>query len=294
MENINSVKRKHFRFPAYDDDMGVKLVYENPRELFKDYPILTQVTPKDTGDSSGIDSDIYGLGSRNYVNKTGNNSQMDMSTYTKTELPNYMLQKNKAQAEKEKKSILKGNKKVNIFRRASTIDDNEVPAKIKKDTEEENRQSFVPKSVPNSIISEDTFIKFSEDELVNSMKKDKSSYLLFDDEPTAFQVKKREEDSTVKRFNIPNESIDIPVTRRQYRQIKPNIQKFDKEDLNHTLPRSRKELKSAKENAKTQTAYGKKLAEHEKEVKSGGILDKSLSGIIEESTSEMKNSKYFN
>lgn len=293
MENINSVKRKHFRFPAYDDDMGVKLVYENPRELFKDYPILTQVTPKDTGNPNGVDSDIYGLGSRNYMNKVGSQTETDLSAYTKTELPNYMLQKNKAHAEKEKKSIFSGNKKVSIFRKSSAVDDNEVPAKIKKDTEAESRQTFVPKSVPNSILSEETFINFSEDELVNSMKKDKSSYLLFDDEPTAFQVKKREEDSTVKRFNIPNESLDIPVTRRQYQQIKPNIQKFDKEDLNHTLPRSRKELKNAKENAKTQTAYGKKMAEHEKEVKSG-ILDKSLSGIIEESTSEMKNSKYFN
>ena len=125
------------------------------------------------------------------------------------------------------------------------------------------------------------------------MKKDKNSYLLFDDEPSAFQVKGNEEDPTVKKFNIPNKTPEIPVTRRQYQQIKPDMERFGKEDISQTLPRSRQELKTAKANAKNQTAYAQKVAEAE-HGKKRGILDKSLSGIIEDSSTEMENSKYFN
>ena len=39
MDNAQ-VKRKHFRFPAYDDEQGVKLPTDNERNLFQDYIIV--------------------------------------------------------------------------------------------------------------------------------------------------------------------------------------------------------------------------------------------------------------
>lgn len=41
MDNAQ-VKRKHFRFPAYDDEQGVKLPTDNERNLFQDDRLVKQ------------------------------------------------------------------------------------------------------------------------------------------------------------------------------------------------------------------------------------------------------------
>ena len=146
---------------------------------------------------------------------------------------------------------------------------------------------FVPKYIPASVIPEEQEPSFTEEELLKAMKKDRRSYVILDDEPTAFQVKDTEEDP------------EIPLTRRQYQQIKPDLERFGEDALDL---RSRSRLNAAKKNAKSQTAYGKKLAKANAQVepeapvteeKKKGILDKPLSGMLEDSSSVLENSKYF-
>lgn len=291
MVNSTQVKRKHFRFPAYDDAVGVKLTPEKKRSLFQEE---TTSQPTQPMDSDGL----------NVVNKPARSTEIrNHSQSKKAELAKHKSNLPKHTAPHEARGRNTGlKKKTSLFGSRPNRNNYDFRSKeqsaikktsISKNYSYDERSYFVPKYIPASVIPEEQGAHFTEEELMSAMKKNTNSYLLFDDEPADFQVKHAEEDDTVKKFNIPSESPEIPVTRRQYQQIKPDIERFGKNDISHTLPRSRKELKSAKENAKNQTAYGQKVAEAEQE-KKRGILDKSLSGIIEDSSNDLGNSKYFN
>nr|WP_051091057.1 hypothetical protein [Enterococcus caccae] len=298
MENPTQVKRKHFRFPAYDDELGVKLVSENKRTLFQEEPMLAKTTMQPQASAPVIDpisvQPVLQKQPTQTNNKHVSHSQEQVAELArhKSNLPNYMMTHNKTASPKQKNNLFGNMPKRSSYGFGSQPAPNKNKAAFSKNFTYDTRSYFVPKYIPASVIPETTAPVLTEQELAAAMKKEKSSYLLFDDEPAAFQAKGNE-DPTVQKFNIPKESPEIPVTRRQYQQIKPEMERFGKEeDISHTLPRSRKELKTAKENAKSQTAYGQKVAEAEQE-KKRGILDKSLSGIIEDSSDELKNSKYF-
>lgn len=78
--------------------------------------------------------------------------------------------------------------------------------------------------------------------------------MILDDEPTAFQVKDTEEDPTVRKFNIPTSEPEIPLTRRQYQQIKPDLERFGEDALDL---RSRSRLNAAKKMLKVKLLMGK-------------------------------------
>ena len=299
MENPTQVKRKHFRFPAYDDELGVKLVSENKRTLFQEEPMLAKQSAKVQQSAPVIDPITVQPVLQKQPTQTNNqhvsHSQEQVAELArhKSNLPNYMMTHNKPTSPKQKTNLFGNLPKRSSFGFGSQQAPNKNKAAFSKDFTYDTRSYFVPKYIPASVIPEEKAPVLTEQELADAMKKDKNSYLLFDNEPAAFQAIGNE-DPTVQKFNIPKGTPEIPVTRRQYQQIKPDMERFGKEeDLSHALPRSRKELKTAKENAKSQTAYGQKVAEAEQEKKKG-ILDKSLSGIIEDSSMELENSKYFN
>lgn len=298
MENPTQIKRKHFRFPAYDDELGVKLVSENKRTLFQEEPVLTTTATQSQKTTPVIDPISVQPVLKKQPTQTNtqhvSHSQEQVADLArhKSNLPNYMMTHNKTTSPKQKNNLFGNMPKRSSYGFGSDKASSKNKAAFSKDFTYDTRSYFVPKYIPASVIPEEKVPVLTEQELTEAMKKDQNSYLLFDDEPAAFQVKGNE-DPTVQKFNIPKGSPEIPVTRRQYQQIKPDMERFGKEeDLSHSLPRSRKELKTAKENAKSQTAYGQKVAEAEHE-KKRGILDKSLSGIIEDSSMELENSKYF-
>ncbi|MTD38052.1 hypothetical protein GIX45_05270 [Erwinia sp. CPCC 100877] len=290
MENLAHIKRKHFRFPAYDDEIGVKLTSGNKRTLFEQDQLLTET---DMQPSTLVTDPVNTQMTHTQTSSTGHSDeQIADLAWHKSNLPNYMMSHNKIAMPKAKPNLFG-----NMHKRASQSFNNQAASNktrtsFSKTSANDSRSRFVPKYIPASVIPEPNSSSLSEQELISAMKKDQSSYLLFDEEPTAFQAKGNQ-DPTVKKFNIPKDTPEIPVTRRQYQQIKPDMERFGKEDISHSLPRSRKELKTAKQNAKSQTAYGQKVAEAEQE-KKRSILDKSLSGIIEDSSMELENSKYFN
>lgn len=291
MVNSTQVKRKHFRFPAYDDTLGVKLTPENKRVLFQEESMAQSAQQMDNDGLNIVKQPMESTKNMNH-----SRSQKEELAKHKSNLPNYSATHeptNRVSGMKKKTSLFGSRPSRNNYDFRSKEQSSPKKTSISKNYSYDERSYFVPKYIPASVIPEEEGPVFTEEELVSAMKKDKNSYLLFDDEPAVFQVKNAEEDDTVTKFNIPSDAPEIPVTRRQYQQIKPDMERFGKTDISHSLPRSRKELKSAKANAKNQTAYGQKVAEAEQE-KKRSILDKSLSGIIEDSSNEMGNSKYFN
>ncbi|MDT2091213.1 hypothetical protein P7G40_03745 [Enterococcus faecalis] len=307
MDNAQ-VKRKHFRFPAYDDEQGVKLPTDNERNLFQDDLIgkamsgsrRTTTSAEDTRQSTpSVQQPTTNQSTTNKQTQQLTAAQQEQLARHRSNLPDYTKHASKAT---KKNNSLFGTPKGNGW--TQTYKKKEVVAKPSRPVasplvQKTTPSYFVPKYIPASVIPEEQEPSFTEEELLKAMKKDRRSYVILDDEPTAFQVKDTEEDPTVRKFNIPTSEPEIPLTRRQYQQIKPDLERFGEDALDL---RSRSRLNAAKKNAKSQTAYGKKLAKANAQVepeapvteeKKKGILDKPLSGMLEDSSSVLENSKYF-
>ncbi|EHF1089842.1 TPA: hypothetical protein IU094_002351 [Enterococcus faecalis] len=307
MDNAQ-VKRKHFRFPAYDDEQGVKLPTDNERNLFQDDLIgkamsgsrRTATPAEDTRQSTpSVQQPTTNQPTTNKQTQQLTAAQQEQLSRHRSNLPDYT--KHASKATKKNNSLFgtpKGNGWTQTYKKKEVVAKPSRPAAsplVQKTTP----SYFVPKYIPASVIPEEQEPSFTEEELLKAMKKDRRSYVILDDEPTAFQVKDTEEDPTVRKFNIPTSEPEIPLTRRQYQQIKPDLERFGEDALDL---RSRSRLNAAKKNAKSQTAYGKKLAKANAQVepeapvteeKKKGILDKPLSGMLEDSSSVLENSKYF-
>lgn len=307
MDNAQ-VKRKHFRFPAYDDEQGVKLPTDNERNLFQDDLIgkamsgsrRTTTSAEDTRQSTpSVQQPTTNQSTTNKQTQQLTAAQQEQLARHRSNLPDYT--KHASKATKKNNSLFgtpKGNGWTQTYKKKEVVAKPSRPAAsplVQKTTP----SYFVPKYIPASVIPEEQEPSFTEEELLKAMKKDRRSYVILDDEPTAFQVKDTEEDPTVRKFNIPTSEPEIPLTRRQYQQIKPDLERFGEDALDL---RSRSRLNAAKKNAKSQTAYGKKLAKANAQVepeapvteeKKKGILDKPLSGMLEDSSSVLENSKYF-
>ncbi|MBL1229436.1 hypothetical protein IW492_09355 [Enterococcus sp. BWB1-3] len=303
MGNPAQVTRRYSRFPAFDDEVGVKITPETKRYLFKDESSMLQSSDGNTTMYAEMDAATQNKPKTNPSQAAGRSDlkpahtkeQIEELKKHKLNLPDYTINRSRA-AERQKKPNLFGNmhKKSKENFETAAFNKRTTTRKVTSfgEPKKQDQTYFVPTYVPASVIpdqpAEEAII--SDQELLAAMRKEPKSYLLMDHEDTQFKEKK-ENDPSVQKFNVPKETPEIPLTRRQYQQIRPNMKRFDLKG-EENLPRSRSELKSAKEQAKNQTAYGQKVSEAEQEQKKG-ILDKSLSGIIEDSHAEMENTKYF-
>lgn len=306
MGNPAQVTRKHIRFPAYDDQVGVKLATGSKRNLFQNEPLLTErgditadgypeFEPTVPQNAAPVPTPQATPQKQKTVDskQTHTKEQVEELKRHKLNLPDYSTSHNRV-VETRKKPNLFGNmhKQSKETFESASFGKRSSGRKITSfgDSGKTESSYFVPTYVPASVIPDEVpeMAEISDQELLAAMKKDSSSYLILDNEDTLFR-EKRTEDPAVQKFNVPNEEPDIPLTRRQYQKIRPNMQRFGENDAEAELPRSRTELKSAK----NQTSYAQKVSEAESQQKKG-IMDKSLSGIIEDSSMEMDNSKYFN
>ncbi|MGL4697421.1 hypothetical protein [Enterococcus larvae] len=309
MGNPAQVTRKHIRFPAYDDQVGVKISTGSRRNLFQNEPLLTErgnitangyqefeptnaPTPVATVAPTAPAAAPKTQTSTVDPKQTHTKEQVEELKRHKLNLPDYSNNHSRV-IEPQKKPNLFGNmhKTSKESFDAASFGKRTTGRKITSFNDSKKTESyFVPTYVPASVIPDEVpeMAEISDQDLLTAMKKDSKSYLILDNEDVPFR-EKRTEDPSVQKFNVPNEEPDIPLTRRQYQKIRPNMQRFGGADTDAELPRSRTELKSAK----NQTSYAQKVSEAENEQKKG-IMDKSLSGIIEESSLEMDNSKYFN
>ncbi|MEY8444846.1 hypothetical protein AALA44_01275 [Enterococcus ratti] len=191
---MKEIRRKHFRFPAYDDKSGVKLKKNQRRILFEGHddlmnemnkqPLFEQMQEFHFGESS-----VKEQRKRQNLRDTKKTSvQKEILVQHKENLPNYYKDR------KMTPTSIKISKSSSKYNGQEKSLDSLVYRKNRRNTIR-NRSYFVPKYVPASIIPEPKIQNISDDELIHSMKKTKDSYLLFDDDSIPYQEKKIEKTS---------------------------------------------------------------------------------------------------
>lgn len=213
---MTEIKRKHFRFPAYDDHIGVKLKNENRRVLFdgqddlmtdtSDKPLFEQINEFHFEDYSKNEKNPHST-----VNVRHASTQKANLAKHKQNLPDYR---------QSKKTQTKRNSQTNFgyTRHASPSEQRPTQEKTNKSRSVFNRSGrersyFVPKYVPASIIPDPKKNKISEEELLASIKKEKNAYLLFETENTPYDGKQgvkmnQEKSSSKKTHGVLDRSLE--------------------------------------------------------------------------------------
>ncbi|WP_165005912.1 MULTISPECIES: hypothetical protein [unclassified Enterococcus] len=203
---MKEIRRKHFRFPAYDDETGVKLNKSQQRVLFDGQDdLMTDTT----------DRPLYEPMQEFHFSETSSQQtrrkRRTLNDSAKAVPHKENLEKHKEQlpdysGHYQPKTTSTGRKKLFGENTTRPRSENVRPARSNNIHQEKTahtvreRSYFVPKYVPASIIPDPKESQVPENELIDSMKKEKDSYLLFDTEPVPYQEKKVDEPS-VKTFN---------------------------------------------------------------------------------------------
>jgi len=211
--NYLDVKRKHFRFPAYDDAEGVKLESEHKPAFSQENDwILTEI--KDTPSRPKPEKEIIERKVPSSQRNRGHNvQQKEELAQHRANLPRYEKRPVKEQQPTGKTNFFGSQTKRSSYQVTSKEAKAEPMTTPKK--EYSGRSYFVPKYIPASIIPDEPKPEVSQNDLLDSMAKPQESYLLFDQEPAAYQVKEAN-DPTVKKFNRPQ---GVGMTRSQYRAV---------------------------------------------------------------------------
>jgi hypothetical protein len=214
LANYLDVKRKHFRFPAYDDQEGVKLQPQNKGAFSQaDDWILTEI--KDKPSTSGQEMDAARSLRRKVPSSHSNYGhsirQKEELAQHRANLPSYGKRPIQENTPTGKTNLFGNEKRRSSYQVTSKVEQAEAPAP--KKNEYSGRSYFVPKYIPASIIPEQEKEEITPEEVMDSMEKPRESYLLFDTEPAAYQVKEGN-DPTVKKFNRPQ---SVGMTRREFR-----------------------------------------------------------------------------
>lgn len=275
MENRVDIKRKHTRFPAYDDETGVKIARKDRVPIFKDTEPL--ITSTHYSDHSMDEQRSLRRHTRVSQERAGHTPQQQRELEKhRANLPDYGKSYHRiAKASPTGKRNLFGettSRTSYIVRRKDNTPraEYEVPYVDKQEplldesspelnvSTDVKRTRFVPSYVPASVIPDKEDKDVSKEELMAAVKKDANSYLLFDTEPAAYQVKEREEDPSIQKF-YGDEKTSVKMTRSEYKKIGKKKGLFDPKD-------------SSKKT----------------------ILERSLSGLIEEEdSSDLDNNGYF-
>lgn len=258
MRDETNVKRKHFRFPAYDDQEGVKLQNENRRVLFDgEDDILTSYETGQFEHEKGFDDRKAMRRNPKIAQEKAGQSlkQREELARHKANLPDYNRQHTMETTPTGKQNLFGGQHQhvsYQVKEEERRKRENYRPDRSKLLAKEK----FVPTHVPKSIIPDPEENQVDDNELLSAMQKDPTSYLVLDTEESLYQEKAVEEPS-VKKFNRTIEE-PVAMTRSEYRKME-----------------------------KEQTPYDAKKA------KNRGIMDRSLKGLIEEEEQNPKNTSYF-
>ena len=179
---MKEIRRKHFRFPAYDDELGVKLTSEKKRVLFDGQEDLL------------TEQNQHPFEQMKEFHFTNTNTEQVRRKRRATNGLKSAPRKENLEKHKEKLPDYTGHhhSELTSTGRKKLFGESSRPVR--------ERSYFVPKYVPASIIPDPRESKISEEHLIESMKKTDDSYLLFDTEPTPYQEKRNDEPS-VRTFN---------------------------------------------------------------------------------------------
>lgn len=197
MSNYSEVKRKHYRFPAFSDEEGVKMP-QKQRSLFSkepdnfskdtviDYQNLFAKT-SDLPEMSTENSRTLRRSRKETLEKQGLtiNQQEELNKH-RQHLPDYS-KKIPVETDSIGRTSLFG-KEPRTSSLKTGLPKNDSGDSIKK--QYSGRSYFVPKYIPASVIPDKKAGEISQEELMASMTKPQDSFLLFDTETTAYDEKK--------------------------------------------------------------------------------------------------------
>ncbi|MDT2650444.1 hypothetical protein P7D44_08845 [Enterococcus hirae] len=191
---MNEIRRKHFRFPAYDDEIGVKLAKNQRRVLFDGQDdLLTENNNQPMFEQ--MQEFHFAQGDAREQRKRRNLSNSKKSTIPKENLVRHKEQLPDYHTHQASNRPLTNQRtrKAADSMNSQKSQEQHTSTKAYTSNQQKNgrgRSYFVPKYVPASIIPDPKVSSISDAELVDSMKKMKDSYLLFDNEPVPYQTKK--------------------------------------------------------------------------------------------------------
>lgn len=259
MGKYTDINRKHYRFPAYDDNENVKIQKEKRNLFAKDRSWLLTDEPEDKGTA------FYTPPKKSVLKNTQMQEERALRRSRKaTAAKQGHTLAQQEELKKHRENLPDYSKKIkpetDLAGRTSLFgkDYKRSTYKVKNKpqiTPEEStmkryssgRSYFVPKYIPASLIPDEKKAAVEETELIDSLHKNKEQYLLFDHEPAAFQEKKGDD---------------------------PTVEKFHHEK------------NSEKEDTTAKAAVNKE--------KKGKVLERDLKGLIEDGQSESRRSpSYF-
>lgn len=183
MEEIDQIKRKHARFPVFSDETGVKTHSEKKHPPFSNDENWILTEERDVPLTKPVlQENKKKRGFRR--SKKASQEKSSLTTQEQNELEKHRknLSDYSPGKTKEKNGLFNRNRK-------RTAAGPQRPASSIK-TESNRGSYFTPKYIPASMIPDKKEDKYSEKELLNSMKKSQDDYLLFDTTTTAFNDKK--------------------------------------------------------------------------------------------------------
>lgn len=179
---------RNFRFPAFSDETGVKLPISKEQENFlaKDLPAITKKeilhpNPQEKETPEKIGAKV----AETRWNPERKNSAIQKRTYfhasKKTVFSGEKISRKTSTSLPTKRSfpIVKNEKPIGGKEEHMGNPSSEKPASNPLKKEVEKKKYFVPKYIPASLIEEEKAPVISNEELVQSLKKPKESYLLF-------------------------------------------------------------------------------------------------------------------
>lgn len=214
MAKFDEIKRKHFRFPAYSDDTGVKIQSGRPAFSNDESWIITEESGTSSIYKEKTEERSLRRSPRVSHEKAGQSIQQreELERHRK-HLPDYS-KKYEPEVTSTGKKKLFGEHAQSTFKVNEKQIETPTPS-LKK--EYSGRSYFVPKYIPASMIPDEPVQEVSNQELMDSMKKE--SYLTFDTEPAAYQERK-DTDPAVRKFKQPQ---PVSMSRSQYKEaVKSN------------------------------------------------------------------------
>ncbi len=202
MIDNQNIKRKHARFPAFSDDTGVKITSSQKRKSFSDNDdwIITDLAEPPYYSKKTTEEPLKELrrSSRVGAAKTGQSlEQKEELKRHRLNLPDYSKRETTFELTDTGKKQLFGEATRQASYQVKEKKAETIPTPKREFT---TRTPFKPKYVPASLIPEEEKSLVSDSALLASMKKEPDSYLLFDNEPAAYQEKKAQ-DPSVKKFH---------------------------------------------------------------------------------------------
>ncbi|MGY3750698.1 hypothetical protein [Vagococcus acidifermentans] len=268
-------ERRFYRFPAFDDETGVKLTKKNKRKLFENdfndsYKYSTNYTEEIEFDTVEYqDYDGYEHTSQNRPQTAYHAPQSEYA--------------NKIYDKQEDSPVIRPGSPLNT-RYGAHNDGGTGFHSSHQLPREEAPKRFRPKYIPASMIEDDSLTTYSQEQIISELRKNRANFSLATD---------TDDESDNPAYFSKSQHNDVPMTRSEFKKQTKDTSSFSVDKMASFIPKSLKGFGNKQSDAQQETAYFKKHSEEAADKRKKQRLDKSLSGIIANETTTHSNNFYF-